>query len=106
MAPVDAALVAVSGVLVVVGVVFIARAHRSARRGQPSGIALAGVGRLSAVTVMVTGLALAGVGYHVGVHALGFVQFRAPLPIAIGVAVVAVVCSMGMDAHDNGRGDG
>jgi len=71
------------------------------RTGRAVPLRLAGVGRISIVAQAVTGLALIGVGYHVFVHAAGLAQFRAPLPIAVGVAIVAILGSVLVDAVEN-----
>lgn len=66
---------------------------------------LAGVGRVSPITFLVAALACLGVAYHLIVYALEADQFRAPWPIALGVASSAVLLSLGVDAVENRRND-
>ena len=80
-----------------IGVLLILRFGR-----RPGEISLMGVGRISRVTVLVAGLALLGLGYHIVVHALDLMRaFRAPLRLAVGVAIVAIVGSLAIDALEN-----
>ncbi len=94
------ALWAAVGVVLMGGGAFVVlRLRRAEALGD---MRLAGVGPLSRVTRVIIGLALLGAGYHVLVHALGVMRhFRAPLEIAIGVAIVAVLGSIGVDALEN-----
>lgn len=62
---------------------------------------LRGVGAISTTTRTVIGLAGIGLAYHLVVHAAGWSQFRAPLPVALGVALVAVLASLGVDALEH-----
>ncbi|TVQ31621.1 MAG: hypothetical protein EA376_09130 [Phycisphaeraceae bacterium] len=59
---------------------------------------LAGVGRLSLPTHVVLALACIGVAYHLAAHPLGWTGLRAPLWIAIVVAVAASLGSIAIDA--------
>ena len=60
-----------------------------------------GVGRISTITSTISALALVGIGYHLMVHGLHIPQFRAPLRIAVFVAVLAVVGSLIVDSAEN-----
>ncbi|TVQ78480.1 MAG: hypothetical protein EA380_06005 [Phycisphaeraceae bacterium] len=60
-----------------------------------------GVGRISTITSTISALALVGIGYHLLVHGLHIPQFRAPLRIAVFVAVLAVVGSLMVDVAEN-----
>lgn len=62
------------------------------------------IGAVSTTTCLVAGAAGLGAAYHLVVHALGFAQFRAPLPVALGAAAVAVLISIGADAMENRAG--
>lgn len=92
-----------AGAALVVGGVVLGAALRA--RGGRLGIELAGVGPVSAVTQTVAALALIGIGYHVVVHAAGLEQFRAPLPVAGGVGIAAVLGSLLIDAIERRRAD-
>jgi hypothetical protein len=98
--------VAIGAALGAAGLFVVVSLHRGRDFGS---VRLAGVGPLSRVTLLVMGLSLLGAGYHVLVHALGLMaQFRAPLGITIGVAIVATLGSIGVDALDrrlDERGD-
>ena len=59
---------------------------------------LAGVGRLSLTTHVVLALSCIGVAYHLAAHALGWTGLRAPLWIAIVVAIAASLGSILIDA--------
>jgi hypothetical protein len=72
-------------------------------RGEGRGPRLAGVGAVSSTTLMVSGLACVGVAYHLVVHSLGITGFRAPWPVALGVAGAAVGLSLAADAIENRR---
>lgn len=90
------------GLLVAAGlaVLVLSRRGRGGGAGGPR-VHLAGVGPLSPITMTVAALAAAGAGYHLVVHALHIPHFRAPLPIALGVAAVAVLGSIAVDAVEN-----
>jgi hypothetical protein len=93
------ALAAFGVALAAAGLALLATARAGAATGR---FRLAGVGPLSRVTLGVVGLSLIGAGYHVAVHALGVMRdFRAPLPIALIVAIVAILGSIGVDAMEN-----
>ena len=104
-----AAMVGVGGALALAGLAIglsARRSSRAAREGDRAGEAgaawrLAGVGALSQVTRAVCGFALAGIGYHLIVHALGYTQFRAPLGVAVGVGLAAILGTIGVDALEN-----
>ncbi len=64
------------------------------------------IGAVSTTTCLVVGAAGFATAYHLVVHALGYTQFRAPLPVALGVAAVAVLASFGADAMENRAGRG
>lgn len=71
-------------------------------RGGGRGMRLAVVGEVSRVTLLVVGLSLLWAGYHVLAFGLGVMEhFRAPLGIALVVAVVAIVGSCAVDALEN-----
>lgn len=74
----------------------------AARRDRPSPTALRWMDRMSRVTRGIAGLALLVVAYHFVVYALGLTQFRAPMPIALIGAAVAVLGSLGVDAMERG----
>jgi hypothetical protein len=59
---------------------------------------LSGVGELSLPTRYVVTLALIAAGYHFVVHAVDLPQFRAPLWIAAGASIGAVLLSLVVDA--------
>ncbi len=56
-----------------------------------------GVGRLSEVSHVVIGAALLVAGYHVVVHAAEITGFRAPLHLAVGGALLAIVGTILVD---------
>ncbi len=64
----------------------------------------------SPITQIVIGLACIGLGYHLVVDGLALRAPKAPLWLAAGAALVAVIGSIGVDALDAGgpdhRGDG
>lgn len=65
-------------------------------------LTLAGVGRVSQITMLVAGLASLWIAYHLVVHTLNLApDFRAPGWIAVTVAVGAVISSLGVDRLDN-----
>jgi hypothetical protein len=73
-------------------------------RREPIRLSLAGVGEISAITVLVGGVACVIVSYHIVTHALGVLpHFRAPLWIAFLGAGIAVLGSIGIDSIDNRR---
>lgn len=73
-------------------------------RRKPIQVSLAGVGELSPITVLVSGVASLIVSYHIVAYALGVMaHFRAPLWIVFVGAAVAVLGSIGLDAVDNRR---
>jgi len=74
----------------------------AARRDRPSPAVLRWLDRLSRVTRVVLGMALVIVAYHIVVYALGLPQFRAPMPIVLIGAAVAVLGSAGVDAMEGG----
>ncbi len=59
---------------------------------------LAGIGRLSRTTLMMSGLALLGVGYHLLNAELNLGLLAAPVPVACAVALAVVVLSLVADA--------
>ncbi len=90
--------VALGAVVACLGLVVLV----AARRDRPSPAALRWFDRLSRVTRVVLGMALVIVAYHIVVYALGLPQFRAPMPIVLVGAAVAVLGSAGVDAMEGG----
>lgn len=78
-------------------------AHRS-RASEDPAPRLPLLGPVSIVSAGVVGLACLGVGYHLFVHAAEFTNFRAPLPLALGVGVAAVLGSLGVDGLERRKG--
>ena len=74
------------------------------RREERPRLTLAGVGRISHVTLHVGGLASLAMAYHVVAYALDLTQFRAPWWLAVCIALVAVLLSLGIDAVENAKG--
>jgi hypothetical protein len=94
--PLTALWVAIGAALIGAGLFVVLRLRRGA---EFQSVRLAGVGTLTPVTQLVIGLSLLGAGYHVLVHALGVMaHFRAPLHIAVGVAITAALGSIAIDA--------
>jgi len=93
---------AIGVVLVALGAALLLRMRFAASAGP---VRLAVVGRVSEVTQVVMALALIGVGYHALAYANHWTAFRAPMPIVIGVALVAIVGSLLVDTLEN-RGGG
>ncbi|MEC9372466.1 MAG: hypothetical protein VYC34_01425, partial [Planctomycetota bacterium] len=93
----EALMLTLAVVLVVIGLAVGVESRLKRRRWR---IRLAGVGELSAVTHTVIALACLGAGYHLAMHALRIGGMVAPLGIALGVAALAVLGSIGIDALD------
>lgn len=77
------------------------------RRDESSAPALAlpGVGVVSQITWLVSGLACLGVAYHLVAYTLNtLVQLRAPWWLALTVAAGAVLASLGVDHMENKKG--
>lgn len=70
----------------------------------PESLRRSALKHLSPITHAVLALALIGVGYHFLAYAFNWTHLRAPLPVAIGVATVAVVLSILNDIIEK-RGD-
>ncbi len=70
----------------------------------PASLRHSALKNLTPITHAVMALALIGVGYHFLAYAMNWHHFRAPLPIAIGVATAAVVLSIINDILEK-RGD-
>lgn len=75
----------------------------AARREPEPSIFLAGVGRVSPVTLFVGGLAAIGIAYHLVVHSLDLPHFRAPWWAALGTASGALLLSLLTDSIENRR---
>lgn len=65
-------------------------------------VVLPGVGRVSELTLLVTGLACLWLAYHVAVYTLGASGFRAPAWVALAVGVGSVLASLGVDRLESG----
>lgn len=89
--------IAVAALLAVGGVVCLA----IGRREPGPRVHLAGVGAVSRVSACVFGLALLGLAYHVVAHTISGVRLRAPMGIATGVAVAAMLTTLLVDAVEN-----
>lgn len=74
-----------------------------ARREDDPRLSLTGIGRVSPSTFFVAALASLGMAYHIIVYAFDLRQFRAPWWLAVSVASLAVLLSLGVDAVENGR---
>jgi hypothetical protein len=86
------------------GIWSVSLGRRDSEEARP--ITLAGIGRVSEITMLVAGLACLWSAYHVVVHTLNLVpDFRAPGWIAVAVAAGAVIASLGIDRLDNKSGD-
>lgn len=104
MMPHDAQMtltVIAAGLIAALGIAAILSGRRGAGGRR---IVLPAVGPVSTVTFIVTGLALLAVAYHLVVHALDIRGFRAPMGVAAGAALVAVLASLAADALDHRRG--
>jgi len=64
---------------------------------------LAGVGTVSTITVLVSGLVCLVVAYQIGVRVFGVQTFRVPAWIAVGGGAAAVLLSLLTDAIENRR---
>lgn len=62
---------------------------------------LAGVGEVSTVTVLVSGLVCLVIAYQIGARALGVHPFRVPVWLAVGGGAMAVALSLVTDAIQN-----
>lgn len=101
ISPALAASFAAAALLAAIGIyAFIA-----ARRDEPPPYRLTGVGQISHVTLLVSGIASFAMAYHVIAYALDMREFRAPWWLALTVAAAAVVMSLGVDALENSRHD-
>ncbi len=94
-------LLGAAGLLVAGGALLLDARSSTPKRA----LVVPGVGRASAVSHAVIGLACLGAAYHLVVHALGLAQFRAPLPVAVGVALVAIVGTLMVDKFEGAGGD-
>jgi hypothetical protein len=92
------ALAAMGAAISALGLAVLAWIRLGRRPGAPS---VPVVGRVSEVSLVVMGLALLGVGYHALAHGLGWSGFRAPMRLAVAVALVAVLGSLVVDALEN-----
>lgn len=88
---------AVAALLALGGVVCLALGRRE--RGPR--VRLAGVGPVSRVSACVFGLALLGLAYHVVAHTFSGIHLKAPIGVATGVAVAAMLVTLLVDALEN-----
>lgn len=95
------ALLALGSILAILGIALFITFRTDSL---PQSLRNSALKHLSPITHAVIALSLIGVGYHFIAYAMNWTHFRAPLGIAIGVAVLGVALSVFTDMLEK-RGD-